>query len=469
MLGQQLRSLNQSTTLEKYANCPQKFISDELKVILTPDQIKVTQSDRLIKGGRISIKAGHGVGKTCLAASLGMWFKHSVRPSIVLTTAPTQRQVKELLWREIRHRHGIAQLPGKPLTMSYNMNEREYMLGFSTDDVMQMQGFHCENIMVLIDEANGYPAELFNAVEGWLSGGIRVVLIQIGNPVNPIGPFFDSFSDGVTDTYTISCLNHPNVLERRNIIPGAVKHEWVELQRKRWGEESAFWLSRVAGEFPKVASDVVINLLWVEHAEQVVSKCKCRGEDLFMGYDPAEYGDDEHAWVIGCRHKIHAVKSLNNIEPAQGVRETKLLKTQFSIKDDHISIDGIGAGAPIASQLKLDGVHANRVVVSNSAHDSKEFEDLGTELYWNARNILNPGSDLYIPFSFNGKRDQLKADLCTRKFQASNSGRRMLEPKRQYRARLKRSPNHGDAFVLCYSPFVCKSSYGLMLLPDVIN
>ena len=456
--------------MEKYSQTPHKFVEDELGISLTPDQNRVFSSDRWTKGGRIAVKSGHGTGKSCLAAAAALWFKFCVRPSIVLTTAPTERQVKRILWSEIRYRHSKAGLEGKPLTMSLNMTEREYMLGFSTNDVMQMQGFHSPNILAIIDEANGYDRELFNAVEGWLSGGVNVVFLMIGNPVEPIGPFFDSFSDGVTDCYTVSCLNHPNVLTGKNIIPGAVTKSWVELQRKRWGEDSSFWDARVIGEFPKIASDVVVNLIWVEQAEMLVPKCKCTGEDLYMGYDPAEYGDDEHCWCIGCRHKIHYMSTKTKIEPAQGRREVKLLKNKFNLRADHISIDGIGVGATICSDLKVDDdINVRRIVVSNTAKDNKTFEDVGTELYWNARNMLNPNSDIYIPYSFNGKRDQLKADLCTRKFEASSTGRYMLEPKKRYRLRMKRSPNSADAFTLCYSPFVTRKTYGLLVLPDVIN
>jgi phage terminase large subunit len=427
----------------------------------------VLASDRLVNGGRISVKSGHGTGKSCLAAGVSLWFKYAIRPSIVLTTAPTERQVKEILWREIRYRHGQAGLSGKPLTMKLDMNAKEYMLGFSTDDVMQMQGFHAPNILVIIDEANGYPAELFQAVEGWISGGDRVILFMIGNPVSPMGPYFNSFTDGVTDCYTISCLNHPNVVNRRNIIPGAVTYEWVEKQRKTWGEESSFWSSRVIGEFPKISDDTVIALMWVEQAEQIINRCQAKGEGLYLGVDPAEYGDDEYVFYVGSRTAIKEIVAKQHIEPAQCISEVKLLKNKYSIPDANISVDGIGAGATIVSCLHQDGVKCNRVVVSEAAKDSKKFANFGTETWWFARDMLNPNSEIYTPFSFSGKRDMLKADLCTRKFQASHDGRLMLEPKETYRKRMKRSPNYADAFTLAYTPFIRRKTFGLIMLPSV--
>ena len=50
---------------------------------------------------KTAVKSCHDSGKTADAARIGLWFLYSFQPSIVLTTAPTYRQVEELLWREI--------------------------------------------------------------------------------------------------------------------------------------------------------------------------------------------------------------------------------------------------------------------------------------------------------------------------------------------------------------------------------
>lgn len=270
-------------------------MDEVLGLSLTPDQV---EGIRLIaENDRVSIKSGHGVGKTNLMAAAVLWFKYSFQPSVVLTTAPTERQVRHLLWREIRGLHGKSRQRlecTKLNTMQLELDPKSYALGFSTNEATQIQGFHSPHILVIIDEANGYPEELYTSIEGLLSGGERKIFVQIGNPVVPAGTFFNSFSDIDTKTLTISCLNHPNVLTGKNIIPGAVTLEWVEKQARTWGKDSSFWDSRVIGVFPKISTDLVINLAWVEHAEQV-TPCKGeRGRSIYMGYNVAEYGDDEH-------------------------------------------------------------------------------------------------------------------------------------------------------------------------------
>ena len=60
---------------------------------------------------RVAVKAANGVGKTFLAADLVLWFLYCFRPSIVLTTAPTWRQVETLLT--------VKPLPGKEARSSW--------------------------------------------------------------------------------------------------------------------------------------------------------------------------------------------------------------------------------------------------------------------------------------------------------------------------------------------------------------
>jgi hypothetical protein len=51
---------------------------------------------------RTSVRACHGMSKTVTAAVAAVWFLNLYNNSIVITTAPTNRQVESLLWKEIR-------------------------------------------------------------------------------------------------------------------------------------------------------------------------------------------------------------------------------------------------------------------------------------------------------------------------------------------------------------------------------
>src|SRR5262249_32090687 len=85
---------------------------------------------------RPAVKSANGVGKTYLAADLALWFLYSHRPSIVITTAPTFRQVRQLLWEELRKHFSKARLPlpGKLTTTRLKVEEGWYAIGLSTQD-----------------------------------------------------------------------------------------------------------------------------------------------------------------------------------------------------------------------------------------------------------------------------------------------------------------------------------------------
>jgi hypothetical protein len=48
----------------------------------------------------------------------------------------------------------------------------------------------------------------------------------------------------------ISALEHPNVLQQREVVPGAVTQEFIDLMAQEYGVGSGVYQSRVMGEFP---------------------------------------------------------------------------------------------------------------------------------------------------------------------------------------------------------------------------
>lgn len=427
----------------------------------------------LSRNRAISIKSGNGTGKSMAMAIAVLWFLESFRPSLVFTTAPTERQIKEILWREIRYWHSMSntRLEGTPLMLKLDIGIKHFAIGFTTnpESFQQIQGLHSPNIMVAIDEANGYPDELYDPIEGILSGGDRVILLQMGNPLVAEGRFCSSFMDGQTASMTMSCLNHPNVLQKKSIIPGAVSWEWVERQRSLWGEESAFWQSRILGEFPKNVYNTVASLAWIERAELNKPK-QMPNDELLMGFDPGEYGNDEYVWFVGTKRRKIEVLTRSNVSPAEGIAITKQLKIRYKIQNNNITVDGIGAGATICSVLSEDGVRVNRFVASECAYDTDTYADRTVEAWFNLRLLLDPKNENYDNYSFAGRVDNIKIDLCSRTFKTElRTGKYMMEPKPLFRKRMKRSCNWGDAMALCYYPLCKRKVHTFSLLPNVIG
>ena len=105
---------------------------------------------------RVAVRSCNGSGKTFTAALATLWWLMTHDEAIVITTAPTERQVQNLLWREI---HGIYLknrdlIGGKITSTRLEMSSKRYAFGFSTNTTERFQGFHNENLLIIVDEAS---------------------------------------------------------------------------------------------------------------------------------------------------------------------------------------------------------------------------------------------------------------------------------------------------------------------------
>lgn len=96
---------------------------------------------------RVAVASCHGAGKSMCSARIALAFLHTRPHSIVLTTAPTGRQVEHILWRELRVAVGRSRrtLLGRALQTRYEIGPDWYALGLkpADNDPDRAQGFHC--------------------------------------------------------------------------------------------------------------------------------------------------------------------------------------------------------------------------------------------------------------------------------------------------------------------------------------
>ena len=89
-----------SVVFSQYAPDPIGFIKEILAVkYLTPEQEAITLS---VRDRRVTnVKAAHSQGKSFVSACLVLWHVFAVG-GLAITSAPTEDQVKEILWMEVR-------------------------------------------------------------------------------------------------------------------------------------------------------------------------------------------------------------------------------------------------------------------------------------------------------------------------------------------------------------------------------
>ena len=316
---------------ERYGDDPCLFAEEWLGVNCTPfpddlppegydkndlplwsKQVEILEA--LWKYKKVAVKSAHGIGKTFDAALAALCLFY-IKRALGITTAPTFRQVRRLLWGEISKIHGRADkrlqdlslpgLGGKLNVTSLEGGGKWYMEGFSTDKPDSFQGAHEENIFLIIDEASGVDRNIYDAAEGILTSENSFVLL-IGNPTDPTSAFYDACQPGSGyHVITISAYDSPNVKHHKIIYPQLVSETWVKDKEEKWGIDSPMFQSRVLGEFPEEGENVLIPLKYALAALEKYNAMEENDEDVSayelqcLTTDVARMGND--STVVGAR------------------------------------------------------------------------------------------------------------------------------------------------------------------------
>ncbi len=240
---------------------------------------------------KVAVRAGHYVSKTyTMGRIIVPWFKTCFLPSTVVTTAPSDNQVRNQLWREIHAAWSSAKVPlgGTMTALLWDMKpskevldalpaearanwEKNFAIGFSTspdsaaEHATKMQGWHNEWVLVPIDEGCGMAPQIWRtAIEGLINDD-QCKVVAIGNPTDPECEFAKacySSAPGKNDgkerytsdkgwyVITIDARDNPNYIARKRIIPGLASYEWVQSIFKEYGEDGDGARYRVKGLFP---------------------------------------------------------------------------------------------------------------------------------------------------------------------------------------------------------------------------
>ena len=189
---------------------PEEFAKDILGVDLWHKQKEVLSA--LPDNQRVAVKSGNGLGKGYCASVAVLWFLYTHNPAIVLSTAPTFRQVQHVLWRQIQqlHRRAKDTLKGKLISTRLDLAEGRYAMGLSADIADEFQGFHSPNMFIVVDEAEGVSDEIYEAIEAVMTSA-ECKLLLIGNPTTVTGVFRRAFHEESHLYYkvSISALDSP--------------------------------------------------------------------------------------------------------------------------------------------------------------------------------------------------------------------------------------------------------------------
>jgi hypothetical protein len=486
-------SAAQKSFVRKVVRDPVLFAQHILGVTLWGGEIEILRSIETHR--RTAIKACHGVGKTFTLAVVALWWLARYEKGIVLTTSPTQRQVRTQLWVEIHRLVEGAKVPYPKLntTELKFRDDHNFALGFSTNQAENFQGYHGKQVLIIADEAPGIEAGIGDAIAGTMAGG-KVHVVIAGNPTVPSGAFFDAFSTarGLWNCMTISAFDSPNLeglsLEGllrldpaevgpldRNPLPYLVTKRWVFEQYQAWWHgndgSSPNWLARVLARFPEQAQTALIKMAWLERARErarAEATDTAPSKSLVAGVDVGGGEAETVVYVGECRPERRRIIAMGAWRGEDTRGQVVKFLNQFRSRLAVVRVDGIGIGHNFGLHLRD---HRFPVELVNVALPCENTPRLGEDNP--AQRFVNAKASFYQSLADAFEHDQVEGltdeatlgQLAGLLYEIDAQGRMKIESKEQARARGVRSPDRAEALMLAlgkvWQPFAYRTSRDL--------
>jgi phage terminase large subunit len=418
---------------------------------------------------RVAVKSCHGSGKTFSAAEIVLWWTVVMR-GLAITTAPTWHQVERLLWSEVRRAHAGARFPlgGELLQTEYRIGPNNYAVGLSTNEGVRFQGFHADRVLVILDEAPGVAADIYEAIEGVLAAG-DARMLMLGNPVVSSGPFYDAFTRDLASwtTFTIDALATPNFTddlsrpmrldELRALTaeelaiaprPYLVTRQWVREKLEQWGEESPLFASRVRGAFPAQSEDALISLAWLERAAIPVDPIPYLADPIVAGVDVAGPGEDETVLTLRTAgrapYRILSIQVWASADPRGAVVAAL---APYRDRLVNVNVDAIGVGYNFALHLEDQGFPVTQVNVGErpTSDHTDRFANLKAQLYWALREAIAAGDIVDLT------DDIAVSQLVSIRYRQDSRGHIVIESKEAARKRGVKSPDRAESVMLAFA------------------
>jgi hypothetical protein len=402
---------------------------------------------------RISIRSGHGIGKSTTLSWLLLWFLFCFKDAQIPCTAPTSDQIHDILWKEVQI--WLNKMP-KEIKQLYDWSS-DYIRMIESPQTWfarartarkespeALAGIHADHVLYLVDEGSGVPDEIYNTGEGALTGGF-FLFVMISNPTRLLGYFHDSHTK---DKDNWQCLAFNS--EESPIV----NEKYVQRIIDKHGMNSDEYLVRVKGEFPREDSmdDGGYLPLLLEQDLRIIIDGEFVGRKR-LGVDPAGEGSDTTSWVVRDNYKAKIVAREKISNSKSIAQKTRTLMEHYGVEQEDVTVDNFGEGANVAQELALVGVKVNALNVGERINKEEEeaaktsgdklFLNKRAASYWSLRRWLRSGGELV-------QNTAWKDEALNIKYRTEVSGRIKIMSKRDMKKQGIKSPNNLDALMLTF-------------------
>lgn len=445
-----------------YRKDPVAFAREVL--VFEPDEWQKSALMDLAANPKVAIKSGQGVGKTGMEAVCLLWFLCCYPYPRIVATAPTKQQLHDVLWSEVNKWMSRSPLLSDILkwTKTYiymrNYEKRWFAVARTATKPENMQGFHEDNMLFIVDEASGVADPIMEAILGTLSGANNK-LLMCGNPTRTSGTFFDAFNAdrAIYKCHTVSSADSPRT-----------NKENIESLIRKYGEDSNVVRVRVKGLFPNQEDDVFIMLSIIEHCIMLDLPEDVPIKRISFGVDVARYGSDETiiARNVGGNITLPVMFRGQSLMTTVGkiVQQYRAVIKEFPTYRGkiYVNIDDCGLGGGVTDRLEevKQEEKLNRMVIvpvnaAGKVPDAivNKQKEKACDIYDNLTTYLwGTVKDMLIAEEITLQNDnELVAQLSCRKYRLTSRGKMLLESKEEMKKRGIDSPDRADAVALsCY-------------------
>lgn len=323
-----------------------------------------------------------------------------------------------------------------------------------------MQGFHEDNMLFIVDEASGVADPIMEAILGTLSGENNKLLL-CGNPTKTSGTFYDAFhsSRRMYKRHTVS--SEESLRTNKENIKDLIE---------RFGYDSNVVRVRVRGLFPEQENDIFIALQLLEDSVNLEVDLAEDEEGAYVpdridiGVDVARFGDDDTVIATKLDKVIPKLLSRHGQNTMRTVGDIVRIYRDFMEKypeyDNYVyvKIDDTGVGGGVTDRLNelkedpAEGLDKMVIVPVNFANKSPKtksarfYDDIVTWMWANVRELMK-AKEVKLPDD-----SVLLGEFSTRKYYFQSNGKIKLESKKELKKRGLSSPDRADAVALACMP-----------------
>lgn len=504
-LDAELLDTASEVTRKIWAADPVIWAREKLGESLWSGQAKILEAVR--DNRKTAAATCHEIGKSYAAALLAAWWidTHKIGDAFVVTTAPTNDQVRIILWKEIGRAHQRGGLPGRVNQTEWKAfnGEKEESVGIGRKpndySPAAFQGIHAPFILIIVDEANGVRGDLWPQLDSLMANDQSKIFL-IGNPDDPAGEFYQACRPGSGfKVLHISAFESPNFTGEQmpqRVLSQLVGRTYVEECRMKWArswvwegnkvvpppgggleETHPFWQSKVLGQFPvQSAVGALIPLQWIRLAQERNVEPSFPNE-LGLDVGASEFGDPS---CLGHRRGGHFRVLYEERQPDTMKSCGRLLQhlRDSSIGAAQAKVDYIGVGRGVVDRAREQGNPVHPITVSEAStvyscricrfewdeilyitkrlnnlvrcpkcgsdQLAKTFANMLSQCWWQVRGMFERGE-----IDIDEHDTQLAEELLTLRWEPNSKGETTVK----YSVDAP-SPNRADSLMIAYAPVV---------------